>query len=63
MSGNLYQLRSRTRLRPGSPYTVNGPFDMFGYVIKSEHKPDDNKAEPYLNLIRGTGNTERYNHG
>lgn len=47
--GQLYQLTSKHSLAPGSYVAVNGPFDRFGLVIKSDKKEDGQ----FLNLIRG----------
>jgi hypothetical protein len=59
MANNLYQLRSKSKMHTGSKFYVNGPYDLWGIVLKSEHKPSE---DPYatvngewLNLIRGTG--------
>lgn len=54
MSGNMYQLRFRTKQPIGSSVTVNGPYDMFGYVLSHE----DTNEHGTLHLIRGTGNQE-----
>lgn len=48
-SGQLYQLSSKSRLHAGAYVEVNGPYDRYGKVIKSEEKPDGS----FLNLIRG----------
>lgn len=58
MSGFLYQLRSKTERPAGSYFEVDGPYDKHGYVIKSTKTPGDDR-QPFLNLIRGTGNNDR----
>lgn len=45
----LYQLESRHQLSTGAYVAVNGPWDKFGVVQKSERRPNG----CYLNLIRG----------
>ena len=55
--GALYQLRSNFKKMPGQEFYVDGPYDTWGYVIKSEHKPEKGQREEWLNLIRGTGKT------
>lgn len=52
--GNLYQLRSRHNRSNGSEWYINGPYDMWGYVIKQLEDNDVEKGG-YLYLIRGTG--------
>lgn len=54
MSGHLYQLTSIRKLCAGDFVAVNGPWDKYGSVVKSERKDDGN----YLNLIRGRGNAK-----
>ncbi|KWT98228.1 MULTISPECIES: hypothetical protein [unclassified Variovorax] len=48
-TGSLYQLSSRFQLHVGAYVAVNGPYDTYGVVQKSEKQPDDK----FLNLIRG----------
>lgn len=48
-TGQLYQLSSARRLPAGTFVAVNGPWDTFGAVLKSEPLADNT----YLNLIRG----------
>lgn len=55
MSELLYQLRSTTQRPVGSYFAVDGPYDVHGYVVKSELKQDDHGKPYYLNLVRGTG--------
>jgi hypothetical protein len=57
--GGLYQLRTKTEQMNGVEFYVDGPHDLWGYMLKSEYKPD---ATPYavsggdwLNLVRGIG--------
>jgi hypothetical protein len=53
--GNLYQLVSDCFLANKSPVAVNGPYDKYGYVVKSERRVGKHGKIEYLNLIRGTG--------
>jgi len=56
MANNLYQLTSAIRNLPvGTPFTINGPYDVFGYVVKRLEK----RATESLYLIRGTGREPR----
>lgn len=48
-TGQLYQLSSRRQLSAGDYVAVNGPWDTYGQVIKSDLQPDGT----HLNLIRG----------
>jgi hypothetical protein len=48
-AGQLYQLASKRQLQKGDYVAVNGPWDRFGVVWKSEPQPDGG----FLNLIRG----------
>ena len=45
----LYQLESKHQLSTGAYVAVNGPWDRFGVVQKSERQANGR----YLNLIRG----------
>lgn len=54
MSGRLYQLKGRSEIFKGSNVAVNGPYDTYGYVIKSEKQEKDGEIT-YLHLVRGTG--------
>jgi len=58
VSGHLYQLRSYFKCFPGQYFEVNGPYDLHGVVIKSEHKPHKTDNREWLNLVRGTGKNE-----
>lgn len=49
MAAHLYQLRSSTALAVGSYVAINGPWDTYGVVWKSE--PTHNNE--FLNLIKG----------
>lgn len=49
VSGQLYQLKSKTQLSPGSYVAVNGPHDKYGIVQLSTKHPEGG----FLNLIRG----------
>ncbi len=64
MSGNLYQLYSKTMKVPGQYFPVDGPYDKHGYVVKSDliDRPGKYEDGAYLNLIRGTGNVDRRDH-
>lgn len=48
-TGQLYQLFSKTKLSVGAYVAVNGPWDTFGEVQKSEL----HDSGQYLNQIRG----------
>lgn len=48
-AGHLYQLRSKHQLPPGAYVAVNGPWDTFGSILKSEVQANGE----FLNLIRG----------
>lgn len=54
MSGNQYQLRSNSQVPNGCNVAVNGPYDTYGYVIKSDKEVKDGRTT-YLHLVRGTG--------
>lgn len=51
MSGNLYQLRTATKIPIGRYFFVDGPFDKHGYVVKHVETNKDGT----LHLVRGTG--------
>ena len=48
-------------------FAVNGPYDLHGYVVRSDHKPNDNPYTningDWLNLVRGTGQVDRTKTG
>ena len=48
-TGQLYQLRSNSKLYEGAYVAVNGPWDTFGVVTSLKQIDDD----MYLNQIRG----------
>lgn len=53
--GNLYQLVSDSFLPNKSSVAINGPYDKYGFVVKSERRVGKHGRIEYLNLIRGTG--------
>lgn len=48
VSRQLYQLRSKNKLNVGDYVAINGPYDTYGIVLKSDTFPYG-----HLNLIRG----------
>lgn len=48
-TGQLYQLHSKSQLHAGAYVAVNGPWDRYGVVLKSDPQADGR----HLNLIRG----------
>lgn len=48
-TGQLYQLRSKSKLHDGAYVAVNGPWDTYGVVLSST----DQGADGYLNVVRG----------
>ena len=51
----MYQLYSTTKLLPGDPFLINGPYDRYGFVYKSQEILDGEHKGEFLNLVRGTG--------
>lgn len=58
MSGNLYQLRHRHHKANGLEFYINGPYDLWGYIVKMIEGNNIEKGG-YLYLVRGTGSERK----